>query len=81
MLLKSEHESALNIDRLMNGKAIEKRKLLQNLFSICARWFDSSEDDVLSMSEIGEDDSENYGDYGFDDLDDLDDIDLSALGF
>ena len=59
LLLKSEHESALNIDRLMNGKAIEKRKLLQNLFSICARGFDSSEDDVLSMSDIGDDDSEN----------------------
>jgi len=34
--LLAEHESAINIDEMINAKAEEKRKMLEKLFSICS---------------------------------------------
>ncbi len=34
--LKAENDSSINIDKLVNSKAEEKRKMLEKLFSICA---------------------------------------------
>ena len=41
--LAAEHSSAINIDTLIGSKAHQKRKILQNLFYICSKYFDESD--------------------------------------
>jgi SNF2 family DNA or RNA helicase len=44
--LSVEEKNSVNIDRLVNGKAEEKRRMLEKLFSMCSRGNNASESDV-----------------------------------
>ncbi len=44
--LAVEENNSVNIDRLVNGKAEEKRKMLEKLFSMCSRGNSGSDSDV-----------------------------------
>jgi hypothetical protein len=35
--LAAEHDTAINIDRMVNAKALEKRKMLENLFMMARK--------------------------------------------
>ena len=49
--LAAEHESAINIDEMINAKAEEKRKMLEKLFAMCSKGTQSTSDDELSDDE------------------------------
>ena len=42
--LAAEHESAINIDVMINAKAEEKRKMLEKLFAMCSKGTDYKDD-------------------------------------
>jgi SNF2 family DNA or RNA helicase len=42
--LAAEHESAINIDEMINAKAEEKRKMLEKLFAMCSKGTDYKDD-------------------------------------
>lgn len=46
--LAAEHESAINIDDMINAKAEEKRKMLEKLFAMCSKGTEITSDDELS---------------------------------
>jgi SNF2 family DNA or RNA helicase len=43
--LAAEHETAVNIDELINAKAEEKRSMLKKLFEMCSKGVDSDDSD------------------------------------
>ncbi len=49
--LAVEENNSINIDRLVNGKAEEKRRMLEKLFSMCSRGSSDSDSDSDSDSE------------------------------